>query len=329
MVAALRRLGFHGVFDTDFAADMTIVEEASEFLDRVKNGGKLPMITSCSPGWIKFCEHNFPDMLENLSSCKSPQQMFGSVAKTWYAKKMGIAPENIVVVSVMPCTAKKFEIGRPDQSAAGNGIPDVDIVITTREFARMINRAGLNFSLLPEEAFDAPLGTSTGAGVIFGTTGGVMEAALRTAVDWLSGEDMKKLEYTEVRGMEGTKEATYTVADMEVRVAVVSGLANARKLMNAVRAGEKTYHFIEVMGCPGGCINGGGQPTQPANVRGFEDLKAKRAQVLYNHDTAKTLRKSHENPALKEVYAEYFGGEFGSHKSHEVLHTSYVKRDRH
>ena len=323
MVAALRRIGFAKVFDTDFAADLTIMEEANEFLERVKNGGKLPMITSCSPGWVKFCEHYFPDMIENLSSCKSPQQMFGAIAKTYYAEKMGIDPKNIVMVSVMPCTAKKFEIGREDQDAAG--VPDVDIALTTRELARMIKRVGINFSHLPDEKFDDPLGRSSGAGTIFGATGGVMEAALRTAVEELTGKPLDNLDFTDVRGIEGIKEAEYDVAGMKVRVAVASGLANARELLNKVRSGEKEYHFIEIMGCPGGCVNGGGQPQQPANVRNFQDLRTLRAKALYESDANNSVRKSHENEDIKKLYAEFLGKP-GSHKAHEILHTSYVKR---
>ena len=324
MVAALRKLGFNNVFDTDFAADLTIMEEATEFLGRVKNGGKLPMITSCSPGWIKYCEHYFPDMTENLSSCKSPMQMFGAVAKTYYAEKIGVDPKNIVVVAVMPCTAKKFEIGRDDMAAAG--VPDVDISITTRELARMIKRAGIKFTELADEKFDEPLGISTGAAVIFGASGGVMEAALRTAVWKLTGENADApIEFTEVRGMEGIKEASYTVNGMEIKLAVVSGTANAEKLLNKVKAGEADYHFIEVMGCPGGCVNGGGQPYQPASVRNFTDVRAKRAEALYALDAANSVRRSHENPAIKSIYDEFFG-EPNSHKAHEVPHTTYVKR---
>lgn len=323
MAAALRRLGFDKVFDTNFSADLTIMEEAHEFLDRVQNGGKLPLITSCSPGWIKYCEHYFPDMTENLSSCKSPQQMFGAITKTYYAEKMGIDPRDIVCVSVMPCTAKKFEIGRDDQDAAG--VPDVDISITTRELARLIKRVGLDFVNLPEEGFDDPLGESTGAAVIFGATGGVMEAALRTAVETLTGEELKELDFKEVRGTEGIKEATYPVAGLDVKVAVASGLRNAKELLEKVNAGEADYHFIEIMGCPGGCVNGGGQPQVTADVRNFVDYKAIRAKVLYDNDVNKQLRKSHENPSIKKVYEEYLG-EPGSHRAHEVLHTTYVKR---
>jgi NADP-reducing hydrogenase subunit HndD len=323
MVAALRRLGFDRVFDTDFSADLTIMEEAHEFLDRVQNGGVLPLITSCSPGWVKYCEHYFPDMTENLSSCKSPQQMFGAVLKTYYAEKEGIDPKKIVSVSVMPCTAKKFEIGRDDQSAAG--VADVDISLTTRELARMIKKAGIKFTELPDEDFDAPLGESTGAGDIFGATGGVMEAALRTAVETLTGKELENVEFTEVRGVEGIKTATYNVNGMDIKVAVASGLANARELLNKVKSGEENYHFIEIMGCPGGCVNGGGQPHVPMNVRNFTDIRALRAKALYDEDASKKLRKSHENPSIQKVYKEFFG-EPGSHKAHEVLHTTYVRR---
>ncbi len=323
MVSALRHLGFAKVFDTDFAADLTIMEEAHEFIDRVQNGGVLPLITSCSPGWVKYCEHYFPDMTENLSSCKSPQQMFGATAKTYYAEKMGIDPKDIVMVSIMPCTAKKFEVGRDDQNAAG--VADVDIALTVRELARMIDRASINFLSLPDEEFDYPLGMSTGAGVIFGATGGVMEAALRTAVETLTGEELKSLDFKEVRGVEGIKEATYNVAGMDVKVAVASGLKNAKELLTKVKNGEAEYHFIEIMGCPGGCVNGGGMPQVPASIRNFNDIRALRAKVLYDLDSSMPHRKSHENPAIKEVYDTFFGKP-GSHKAHEILHTSYVKR---
>lgn len=323
MVAALRRLGFDKVFDTDFSADLTIMEEANEFLHRVQNGGTLPMITSCSPGWVKFCEFNYPEMIDNLSTCKSPQQMFGAVIKTYYAEKNGIDPKDIVSVSIMPCTAKKFEVGRDHQDAAG--VADVDIALTTRELARMIERAGIMFTQLPDEDFDNPLGESTGAGVIFGATGGVMEAALRTAVEKLTGEELKALDFTEVRGTAGIKEATYNVAGMDVNVAVASGLANARALLEDVKAGRKNYHFIEIMACPGGCVNGGGQPTQPASVRNFVDLRAERAKAIYEEDKNLPVRKSHENPMIKKIYDEYFG-EPGSHKAHHILHTQYVDR---
>ncbi|OUP04447.1 ferredoxin [Anaerofilum sp. An201] len=327
MVAALRRLGFAAVYDTDFAADMTIMEEATEFLHRVKEGGQLPLITSCSPGWVKYCETFHPEFIPNLSSCKSPQQMFGALTKTYYAEKMGLNPADIVVVSVMPCTAKKFEVGRADQSAAGNGIPDVDIAITTRELGRMIDRAGLRFEDLPDEKFDDAMGIASGAGHIFGATGGVMEAALRTAVEVVTGKEATPLDFVEVRGVEGIKEATYQVGDLPVRVCVASGLANADKVLTAINNGEAHYDFIEIMACPGGCVNGGGQPIQPARVRNAVDLRSARAKALYDEDAGMALRKSHANPLVKEVYASYLG-EPGSEKAHHILHTSYVKREK-
>jgi NADP-reducing hydrogenase subunit HndD len=323
MVAALRRLGFDKVFDTDFAADLTIMEEAAEFLDRVQNGGTLPLITSCSPGWIKYCEHYYPDMLDNLSTCKSPQQMFGAITKTYYADKMGLDPEKIVMVSVMPCTAKKFEIGRDDQNAAG--VPDVDITITTRELARMIDRVGLNFLALPDEEFDNPLGQSTGAAVIFGATGGVMEAALRTAVETLTKEELPSPEFSEVRGTKGVKKATYNVAGMDINVAVASGLNNAKELLDEVKEGKANYHFIEIMGCPGGCVNGGGQPQQPSSVLNTTDVAGLRAKALYDLDASMPFRKSHDNPSIKKLYDDFLEAP-GSHKAHEYLHTTYVKR---
>lgn len=324
MVAALKLLGFDKVFDTDFSADLTIMEEAHEFLDRVKNNGTLPLITSCSPGWIKYCEHYFPDITENLSSCKSPQQMFGAIAKSYYAEKSGIDPKNIVSVSIMPCTAKKFEIKREDQAA--NGVPDVDIALTTRELARMIRKSGIKFTSLSDETFDAPLGLSTGAGTIFGATGGVMEAALRTAVETLTGEELESVDFTEVRGTKGIKEASYHIAGMDLHVAVASGLKNARELLTKVKSGEANYHFIEIMGCPGGCVNGGGQPQQPGYIRNTVDIRALRAKVLYEDDQADTIRKSHENPAIQELYRTFLGKP-GSEKAHHLLHTTYVKRN--
>ena len=326
MVAALRRLGFAKVFDTDFAADLTIVEEANELIDRVKNGGVLPMITSCSPGWVKFCEFYYPDMINHLSSCKSPQQMAGAVIKTYWAQKEGIDAKDIVSVSVMPCTAKKFEIGRDDQSAAG--VPDVDIAITTRELGRMIERAGLNFVNLPDEDFDNPLGEDTGAAVIFGATGGVMEAALRTANDWISGKDNADVDYTAVRGTMGLKQATAKLGDMEVKVAVASGAAAAKVVMDRMKAGNPDgWTFVEIMGCPGGCVNGGGQPIQPQSVRDTVDLKAVRAKALYDADAASAIRKSHESPVVKALYSEWYDG-FGGHKAHHDLHTSYTARKK-
>ena len=325
MAAALRRMGFDKVFDTNFSADLTIMEEANEFVERVKNGGKLPLITSCSPGWIKYCEHYFPELTENLSTCKSPQQMFGATLKTYYAQKMGIDPKKIVSVSIMPCTAKKFEIGRDDQSAAGPGIPDLDYSLTTRELARLIKHQGIKFRELPDEGFDDPLGEGTGAAVIFGATGGVMEAALRTAVEWITGQELKNVEFKEVRGTQGIKEATYNVAGMDVKIAVASGLANAKEILTKVRNGEADYHFIEIMACPGGCVNGGGQPQVHASVRNTVDIRAERAKALYQLDDNAKIRKSHENPSIKKIYAEFYEKP-GSHKAHECLHTTYVKR---
>ncbi len=327
MVAALRRMGFDKVFDTNFGADLTIMEESHEFLERVKNGGVLPMITSCSPGWIKFCEHYYPELLPHLSTCKSPQQMTGAMVKTWFAQREGIDPSKIVVVSVMPCTAKKFEVKRDDMNAAGEEIADVDIAITTRELARLIQLYSLDFRKLPEEKFDDVMGEFTGAGVIFGATGGVMEAALRTAADVLEGRSVEEIEYKEIRGTEGFKEAVYHIAGMDVKVAVVSGLKNAAAILDRIKKGEADYHFIEIMCCPGGCVNGGGQPIQPASVWNFNNVKALRAKALYDEDQAMTLRKSHENSQIKKLYEEFLG-EPGSHKAHELLHTSYVVRSR-
>jgi len=327
MVAALKRLGFDKVFDTDFAADLTIVEEANELVERVKNGGVLPMITSCSPGWVKFCEYYYPDMINHLSSCKSPQQMAGAVIKTYYANKMGIDAKDIVSVSVMPCTAKKFEIGREDQSAAG--VPDVDIAITTRELSRMIMRAGINFTALPDEEFDNPLGEDTGAAVIFGATGGVMEAALRTANDWLTGKDNAEVDFTALRGTQGLKQATVNIAGSDIKVAVASGAAAAKVVMDRMKAGNPDgWTFVEIMGCPGGCVNGGGQPIQPQYVRDTVDLKAVRAKALYDQDAAMTIRKSHESPVVKTLYSEWYTDGFGGHKAHHDLHTSYVAREK-
>lgn len=325
MVSAIRRLGADKVFDVDFAADLTIMEEGTELLNRIKNGGVLPMITSCSPGWIKYCETFYPDFIPNLSTCKSPNQMQGAVTKTYFARQNDLDPRDIYVVSVMPCTAKKFEIARPEFGR--DGYRDVDANLTTRELARMIRQAGLDFVHLPEEEFDDMLGESTGAGVIFGVTGGVMEAALRTVVDVLTGEDMPRLEYGDVRGLEGIKEATVSVNGTDIKVAIVHGTANAAKLLNAIRAGEKTYHFIEVMGCPGGCVTGGGQPIVDARTRYFIDPRAARAAATYSEDESMAIRKSHKNPAIQKLYAEFLG-EPNSHIAHELLHTTYVDRSK-
>ena len=324
MVAALKALGFDGVYDMNFTADLTIMEEAHEFISRVQNGGVLPMITSCSPGWVKYCEHYFPDMIENLSSCKSPQQMFGAMYKSYFAEKMGIDPKDIVFVSAIPCTAKKFEVGRDGQS--NDGLANVDIAVTTRELGRLIEQAGIDFKSLNDAAFDTPIDIGSGAGAIFGATGGVMEAALRTASEVLTGKPLEKVDFEEVRGTEGIKFASYKIGDLTVNVAVASGTANANKLLKGVQDGTYDVQFIEIMACPGGCVNGGGQPIQPAVVRNNIDLRKVRASVLYNAD-AKLLeyRKSHENPIIKKVYEEFLG-EPNSHKAHELLHTHYIPR---
>lgn len=324
MVEALKRLGFAKVFDTDTAADLTIMEEGTELLHRLKEGGKLPLITSCSPGWIKFCEHNYPEFLDNLSSCKSPHEMFGAVLKSYYAQKMGIDPAKMFVVSIMPCTAKKYEAQRPELSV--NGHADVDLVLTTRELARMIKEAGLDFNALPDAQFDDPMGEATGAGVIFGATGGVMEAALRTVAEILEGKSIDAIEYEAVRGVEGIKEATVEAGGMKIKAAVAHGLGNARALLEKIKAGKAEYHFIEVMGCPGGCVNGGGQPIQSSRVRSWVDLRTERAKAIYAEDRDLTIRKSHENPKVQMLYKEYFEAP-GSHKAHDLLHTHYVERE--
>ncbi len=325
MVTAMRKMGFNAVFDVNMTADLTIMEEGTEFLSRLNNGGVLPMMTSCSPAWIKFVEHNYPEMIPNLSSCKSPQQMFGAICKTYYAEKMGIDPKDMVVVSVMPCTAKKFEKGREYQNAAG--VPDIDITLTTRELAKLIKRFGLIFNELEDSQFDAPLGIASTAGLLFGATGGVMEAALRTLADVLEGKSLENIDYTDVRGTKGIKEATVTLAGKEVKVAVASGLANAKELMEKIKKGEADYHFIEIMSCPGGCVNGGGQPIKSAYERNNFDIKALRAGAIYAADKSSALRKSHENPVVKEIYETYLG-EPNSHKAHEILHTKYVARKK-
>ena len=325
MVAAMRRLGFDKVFDTDFGADLTIMEEGTELLERLQNGGALPLITSCSPGWVKYCEHFFPEFLPNLSSCKSPHQMLGAMVKSYYAEKNDIDPKDIFVVSVMPCTAKKFE--RTRDGEAGAGYDDVDAVLTTREFARMIKQANIDFVNLPDEDFDNLLGESSGAGVIFGATGGVMEAAIRTVADILAGEDLKEIDYTDVRGIQGIKEATVNIAGKELHVAVASGTGNAEKLLNAIKAGEKHYDFIEIMACPGGCVNGGGQPIVSAEVKSVLDPRVERAKGLYGEDTDKPIRKSHKNSEINKLYEEYLEKP-GSHKAHELLHTFYAARPK-
>ena len=325
MITALKRLGFDRVFDTDFSADLTILEEGTELLNRIKNGGKLPLITSCSPGWIKFCEHNYHEFLDNLSTCKSPQQMMGAVAKSYYAEKAGIDPKKIFVVSVMPCTAKKFEADREEMAVGG--LKDVDVVLTTRELAKMIKQARINFTVLDDGEYDSILGDSTGAAVIFGATGGVMEAALRTVADILTGEDLKKIDYIPVRGMEGIKEASVNINGVDVKVAVAHGTGNAAKLLDNIKNGKADYHFIEVMACPGGCINGGGQPILTDKEK-TEEVKKLRAHGLYKIDKEeRKYRKSHENPQVKKLYEEYLE-EPNSHIAHRLLHTRYIERDR-
>lgn len=326
LAAALRRMHFDRVFDTDFGADLTIMEEGHELISRMQEGGVLPQITSCSPGWIKFCETYFPDMIENLSSCKSPHQMLGAIIKSYYAEHEGIDPESIVTVSVMPCTAKKFERSRPGEGTA-SGMADVDVVLTVRELARMIREANIDFVNLPDEDFDSLLGESTGAGVIFGVTGGVMEAALRTVADVLTGEELGDIEYKDVRGISGIKEAEVQIGDRAVRVAVAHGMANARKLLEAVRSGEKTYDFIEIMGCPGGCVNGGGQPIVSSRVRNVRDPRVVRAASQYAEDEAKEIRKSHLNTEIQALYDNFLGAP-NSHKAHKLLHTYYAPRKK-
>ena len=332
MVAALRRLGFKKVFDTNFAADLTIMEEATELLDRVQNGGKLPMITSCSPGWVNYAEYNYGDLLPHLSSCKSPHEMFGAILKSYYCEKNGINPKDMFVVSIMPCTAKKYEKERPELSV--NGIPDVDAVLTTRELGKLIKRSGINFVKLPDEQFDNDVvGDYTGAGVIFGTTGGVMEAALRTAAYKLTGKELTSVEMQEIRGFAGIKEATYELGGTQVKVAVAHGMKNAKVLLDQIREGKSEYHFIEIMGCPGGCVAGGGQPfvkpcflpNEDADI--LDTYKAKRAAALYSEDEARTIRVSHKNPQIIELYDAYLGKP-NSHKAHELLHTSYKAREK-
>jgi len=319
LAAALRRIGFDRVFDTQFGADLTIMEEANELLYRLKNKGTLPMITSCSPGWIKFIEHFGPDLLDHLSTCKSPQQMFGAIAKSYYAEKIGLSPEKLYVVSVMPCTAKKFEAERPEMISSG--VRDVDAVLTTREAARMIKQGGIDFVNLPPEDFDDPLGRSTGAATIFGGTGGVMEAALRSAYEIVTGKTLTEIEFYQVRGWEGIREAAIEIDGITVKVAVAHGLSNARIILDKIRAGGCDYHFVEIMACPGGCVGGGGQPIAPNH----EEVTKKRIAALYEEDKRLAIRKSHHNPAVKKLYEEFLKEPLGK-RSHHLLHTSYTKR---
>lgn len=326
MVTALKRLGFDKVFDTDTGADLTIMEEGTEFIKRLQSGKNLPLITSCSPGWVKFAEHNFPELLDNLSSAKSPMSMFGAIIKTYYAEKNGIDPKKIYSVAVMPCTAKKYECKREEMSSTSAG-PDVDAVITTVELANMIKEAGIKYTNLPDGQFDDPMGEATGAAVIFGASGGVMEAALRTVAEIVENKSLDKIDYTEVRATEGVKEAEIEIAGSKIKVAVVSGLGNARKLMDKVKSGECDYKFIEVMACPGGCAMGGGQPRRSDKEREGIDVRALRTKALYDEDAGLPKRKSHENEVIKKLYEEFLG-EAGSHKAHELLHTKYVKREK-
>ncbi|MCQ2771025.1 MAG: [FeFe] hydrogenase, group A [Clostridia bacterium] len=324
MVNAIKMLGNVEVYNMNLTADLTIMEEANELLDRLKTDKPIPMFTSCCPGWIKFCEHNYPELLPNLSTCKSPQEMFGALLKSYYCQKNNIDPKDMFVVSVIPCTAKKFEVSRPELSNAG--IADVDVAITTRELSRMIKGAGIAFKDIPDAEFDNPFAVGSGAGAIFGASGGVMEAALRTAANILDGTN-EKLEFMDVRGMSGIKEATYKIAGTEVDVCVASGLANARKVIEMIKSGEKKYLFVEIMACPGGCINGGGQPVQSDSVRNYSELKSKRASVLYNADKEGSLRLSHENPIVQSLYDDYLEAP-GKAKAHSLLHTTYTARKK-
>ena len=325
MVTALRKLGFDKVFDTNTGADLTIVEEANEFIERFKNKGTLPMITSCSPGWVKYIEMNYPELLDHLSTCKSPHEMFGAILKSYYAEKQGIDPRKMFVVSVMPCIAKKFE--RQREEMKNDELDNVDAVITTRELARMIKQGGIEFTELEDSEFDSPMGEATGAGAIFGTTGGVMEAALRTAYESLTGKELEKLDFEQVRGEEGIKRATIKIGDIDVKVAVAHGLGNAQTIMEEIKNGKADYQFVEIMACPGGCIMGGGQPIKTAKVRATKDVRKLRADALYTIDEKSKIRKSHENPVIKKLYQEYLV-EPGGHKAHELLHTHYVKREK-
>lgn len=324
LVTSLKQLGFDGVFDTDTGADFTIMEEGTELIQRLESGENLPLITSCSPGWVKFCEHNFPEFIPNLSSAKSPHQMFGALLKTYYARKKGIEPQNIVVVSVMPCTAKKFESAREENQV--DKIRDIDYVITTRELAKMLREAGVELDKLKPTLFDKPFGEASGAGVIFGATGGVMEAAIRTVADILSGTRIEKVDYNQVRGTDGIKEASIDIGNKTLKVAVAHGLGNARKLLNRIKSGEASYDFIEMMACPGGCVNGGGQPIHTAKDLVYTDVKQERAAGLYAEDRSLVYRKSHENPVIKNVYAEFLGEPCG-HEAHKLLHTHFYQRE--
>ncbi len=321
LAASLRKIGFDGVFDTDFAADLTIMEEASELVHRVKHGGVLPILTSCCPAWVRFFEHQFPDMLDIPSSCKSPQIMFGAIAKTYYAEKMGLHPDEVTVVSIMPCLAKKAEAARPE--LAGDDLQNVDLVLTTREYAHMLKEAGIDFSRLEDEDFDRFMGESTGAGVIFGSTGGVIEAATRTAYEWITGETLETVEFSQLRGLEGIRSAEVQVGDMTLNIGIAHGLGNARKLLEDIQAGRSKFHAIEIMACPGGCIGGGGQPFHHGNM----NIIKKRQEAIYREDLGKERRKSHENTEIIQLYKEYLGEPYGE-KAHKLLHTHYVQREK-
>ena len=325
MVTALKRLGFDKVFDTNTGADFTIMEEANEFIERFTNGGTLPMITSCSPGWVKYIEMNYPELLPHLSSCKSPHEMFGAILKSYYAEKEGIDPRKMYVVSVMPCIAKKFERQRKEMQ--NEGMYNVDNVITTRELARMIKQANIEFTKLEDTNFDSPMGEATGAGAIFGTTGGVMEAALRTAQDTLTGQDLDKIDFEQVRGGDGIKRATVNIAGKDIKVVAASGLKNAQEILEEIKSGKSDYQFVEIMACPGGCVMGGGQPIRSSKERAEKDIRKLRADCLYSIDEKSTIRKSHENPIIKKIYKDYLEKP-GSHKAHELLHTEYEKREK-
>ena len=325
MVTALKRLGFDKVFDTNTGADFTIIEEAHEFIERLNENDNLPLITSCSPGWVKYIEMNYPELLPHLSTCKSPHQMFGALTKTYFAQKEGINPEKIYVVSVMPCIAKKFE--RQRDELKNNGLYDVDNVITTRELSRMIKQANIEFEKLEDSEFDEPMGEATGAAAIFGTTGGVMEAALRTAQDTLTGKDLPKIDFEQVRGGEGIKRATVKIGKKDLKVVAASGLANAKEIMEEIKSGKADYKFVEIMACPGGCIMGGGQPIKTSKIRRETNVRKLRSDALYSIDEKSKIRKSHENPVVKKIYAEYLE-EPGSYRAHKLLHTHYVEREK-
>ncbi len=325
MVTALKKLGFDKVFDTNTAADLTIMEEGTEFIERLEKNDNLPMITSCSPGWIKYIEMNYPENLSHLSSCKSPHEMYGAILKTYYAEKEKIDPKKIVVVSVMPCIAKKFEAQREELS--NNNMQDVDIVITTRELARMIKQGNIEFVELEDQQFDAPMGEATGAGAIFGTTGGVMEAALRTVSEILTGKELGKIEFEAVRGENGIKRTSVKIGDKQIKAVVAHGLGNAQKIMEEIKSGKADYQFVEIMACPGGCVMGGGQPIKSSKVRANIDVRAKRAAALYTIDELSVIRKSHENPVIQKLYKEYLEKP-GSHLAHKLLHTHYIKREK-